>query len=297
MPNKLKYVIDEKNDGFKLIHFLKMDLKMSSRFTKKMARNGLAIINGQRGMNSDVLKTGDIVEIIISGEETQDIVAENIPINVIYEDDDLLIVNKPPFMVVHPTKSHQENTLANGIVNYFKETRQDCIVRLVNRLDRDTSGLVIIAKSQFAHQQMANMLISNSIEKYYIAMVEGKIEVGRTIDLPIGRPTIESIKREVMEEGQRAVTHVEVLSSSENITCVRIKLETGRTHQIRVHMSHIGHPLLGDTLYGAESELITRQALHAYKLKFNGIRNDEPIEVSVDLPEDMMKILNLIKNN
>jgi 23S rRNA pseudouridine1911/1915/1917 synthase len=295
MPNKLKYVIDEKNDGNKLIHFLKMDLKMSSRFTKKMARNGLASINGKRGMNSTVLRTGDIVEIIIAGEETQDIAAENIPINVVYEDEDLLIVNKPPFMVVHPTKSHQEGTLANGVVNYFMETGQDCIVRLVNRLDRDTSGLVIIAKSQFAHQQMANMLINNSIEKYYIAMVEGKLEGESTIDLSIGRPFIESIKREVMEEGQRAVTHFEVLQSSDNITCVNIKLETGRTHQIRVHLSHIGHPLLGDTLYGTESEHITRQALHAYKLKFEGIRNNKLIEVTVDLPEDMKKILNIIQ--
>jgi 23S rRNA pseudouridine1911/1915/1917 synthase len=295
MPNKLRFVIDEKNAGVKLVHFLKVEIKMSSRFTKKMARNGLASINGRRGMNSDILNAGDIVEIIIDGEETQDIDAENIPINVVYEDKDLLIVNKPPFMVVHPTKSHQSGTLANGIVNYFKETGQDCIVRLVNRLDRDTSGLIIIAKSQFAHQQMANMLIGNSIEKYYIAIVEGNIDVGRTIDLPIGRPAAESIRREVMEEGQRAVTHFEVLSSSEDVTCVNIKLETGRTHQIRVHMSHIGHPLLGDTLYGKESEYINRQALHAYKLKFNNIRNNEPIEVVVDLPEDMKEVLN--RNN
>lgn len=295
MANKLKYIIDEKNDGKKFIHFLKVELNMSTRFTRKMAKNGLGKINGKRAINSDILKTGDIVEITLDGEEEQDITAEDIPINVVYEDKDLLIVNKPPFMVVHPTRSHQTGTLANGIVNYFRKTNQDCIVRLVNRLDRDTSGLVMIAKSQFAHQQMANMLMSNSIEKYYIAIAEGNIKHGGTIDLPIGRPSPESIKREVMENGQRAITHYEVLSSSEEMSCVKVKLETGRTHQIRVHLSHLGHPLLGDTLYGRESSHINRQALHAYKLKFFSIRDNKLVEAEAEVPEDMKKVINSIE--
>lgn len=294
MGNKLKYIIDEKNDGDKFIHYLKVELKMSTRFTRKMAKDGLGLINGKRGINSDVLKKGDVVEIFIDGNETQDIEPEDFPINVVYEDDDLLIVNKPPFMVVHPTKSHQQGTLANGIVNYFRQTGQDCIVRLVNRLDRDTSGLVIIAKSQFAHQQMASMLIENKIEKYYIAIVHGKIHNSDTIDLPIGRPTLESIKREVMEAGQRAVTHYDVLEASENMSCLKVKLETGRTHQIRVHLTHIGHPLVGDSLYGEESEYINRQALHAYMLRFNSIRTNEPLEIVVQPPEDMQKVIAVI---
>lgn len=297
MPNKLRYVIDDKSAGNKFIHFLKDELKMSTRFTRKMAKLGLGSINGKRGINSDILKAGDIVEIIIDGEEEQDIAPEDFEINVAYEDSDLLILNKPPFMVVHPTKSHQSGTLANGVVNYFRNTDQDCIVRLVNRLDRDTSGLVIVAKSQFAHQQMANMLIDNSIEKYYIAMVEGNVESGGTIDLPIGRPSIESIKREVMEDGQKAITHYEVLANSKDMSCLKIKLETGRTHQIRVHLSHLGHPLLGDTLYGKESEHINRQALHAYKLRFSNIRNNEPIEVDSEIPEDMKSILTKIEKS
>lgn len=297
MPNKLRYVIDEKTAGYKFIHFLKVDLKMSSRFTKKMARNGLGRINGKRGTNSDILKIGDIIEITLDTEETQDIEAEDIPINIVYEDMDLLIVNKPPFMIVHPTKSHRSGTLGNGIVNYFRSTGQDCIVRFVNRLDRDTSGLVMIAKSQFAHQQMANMLIDNLIEKYYIAIVEGNVCINDTIDLPIGRPTIESIKREVMEDGQKAITHYEVLSNNNNITSLKVKLETGRTHQIRVHLSHIGHPLLGDILYGNESEYINRQALHAYKLIFKKIRNNELVEITAEVPEDMKKILEMIEES
>lgn len=295
MGNKLKYIIDEKNDGVRFIHYLKVELKMSTRFTRKMAKDGLGLINGRRGINSDILKTGDIIEIFIDGNETQDISPEDFPIDVVYEDDDLLIVNKPPFMVVHPTKSHQQGTLANGIVNYFRKTGQDCIVRLVNRLDRDTSGLVIIAKSQFAHQQMASMLIDNNIEKYYIAIVHGEIQNSDTIDLPIGRPTLESIKREVMEDGQRAVTHFDVLESSENMTCLKVKLETGRTHQIRVHLTHIGHPLVGDSLYGEESEYINRQALHAYMLRFNSIRTNEPLEITAELPADMKSVIDVIK--
>lgn len=293
MPNKLRYVIDEKNAGRKLIQFLKVEIKMSSRFSKKMARNGLGTINGKRCMNSDILKIGDVVEVIIDGEEIQDIEAEDFPIQVMYEDLDILIVNKPPFMVVHPTKGHQSGTLANGIVNYFKVTKQDCIVRLVNRLDRDTSGLVIVAKSQFAHSQMANMLTNNLIEKYYIAIVKGELKDSGTIDLPIGKPEEDSIKRGVIEDGQRAITHYEVLANALNMTCVKVKLETGRTHQIRVHLTHIGHPLLGDTLYGTESQFINRQALHAFKLKFNNIRTKERVEVVAELPEDMKSVFDM----
>lgn len=295
MGNKLKYIIDEKNDGVKLIHFLKVELKMSTRFTRRMAKDGLGLINGKRGINSDILKKGDVVEIFIDGNETQDIEPEDIKIDIVYEDEDLLIVNKPPFMVVHPTKSHQQGTLANGIVNYFRQTGQDCIVRLVNRLDRDTSGLVIIAKSQFAHQQMASMLIDNKIEKYYIAIVHGEITSSDTIDLPIGRPTLESIKREVMEDGQRAVTHYDVIASNNEMTCLKVKLETGRTHQIRVHLTHIGHPLVGDSLYGNESELINRQALHAYMLRFCSIRTNEPLEIKAEPPQDMQTLVEKIK--
>ena len=295
MSNKLKFVIDEKNAGQKFIHFLKVELKMSTRFTRKMAKEGLGNINGYRGTNSDILKLGDRVEITLDAGETQDIQAEDIPLMVAYEDKDLLIVNKPPFMVVHPTKSHQSGTLANAIVNYFQATNQMCIVRMVNRLDRDTSGLVIVGKSQYAHQQMANMLISNDIEKYYIALVEGKLLKDGTINLPIGRPTLDSIKREVMEEGQVAVTHYEIMTGVEKFTALKVKLETGRTHQIRVHLSHIGYPLIGDTLYGKESAYINRQALHSYKLKFKSIRNKEIVEVCAPLPDDMKDILDMME--
>jgi 23S rRNA pseudouridine1911/1915/1917 synthase len=270
---------------------------MSTRLYRKLIRGGFIIINGKTARSDDILKKGDKLEVILETNETQDIEPEDIPINVVYEDEDLLVVDKPPFMVVHPTKSHPSGTLANGVMNYFRKTEQNCIVRLVNRLDRDTSGLVIIAKSQFAHMAMAQKLERNLIDKYYITIVEGKMEGQGTIDLPIDRPTLDSIKRVVMENGQRAITHYEVLKSGERASCLLVKLETGRTHQIRVHLSHLGHPIIGDTLYGKESEYIKRQALHAYKLKFRRIRDNREIEITAEIPDDMRELMSIIEKD
>lgn len=295
MKNKMVYVVKKEQEGVKLINLLRFELDFSTRLTRKLTKGGFVTVNGKLGWSSDSLKEGDRIEIILETNDTQDIEPEDIDIDVKFEDEDLLIVNKPPFMVVHPTKSHQSGTLANGVTNYFRKTNQNCIVRLINRLDRDTSGLVVIAKSQFAHQAMAKKLDANEIEKYYIAIVEGRLEGEGTINLPIGRPSEESIKREVMEDGQRAVTHYKVLSSSDSMSSLLVKLETGRTHQIRVHLSHIGHPIVGDTLYGTESEGINRQALHAHRLCFKKIRKDEEVDVIAEVPEDMKGLIEKIE--
>ena len=270
---------------------------MSTRLTRKLLRNGLITINNTSARSNDLLREGDRIEVVLETKETQDIIPQEIPIEVEYEDLDMLIVNKPPFMVVHPTKSHQENTLANGVMNYFKNTNQDCIVRLVNRLDRDTSGLVMIAKSQYAHQGMARKLDNNKIEKTYIAVVAGRLEGKDTIDMPIDRPTLESMKREVMEGGQRAVTHYETLMASDLMSIISIRLETGKTHQIRVHMKSIGHPILGDNLYGETSPYIDRQALHAYRLRFSGLRDDIEKEVCAEIPDDMKKLFEIVEQS
>ncbi|CDF58564.1 RluA family pseudouridine synthase [Thermobrachium celere] len=293
--NKLVFIADKKDAGVKISNFLKYEKDLSTRLIKKLSRKGNILVNGKSVKMDYTLDAGDKIEVDLTTEESQDILPEDIPIEVVYEDSDILIVNKPPFMVVHPTKGHPTGTLSNAVMNYFIKTNQNSIVRLVNRLDRDTSGLVMIAKSQFAHQQMANKMDKNEIDKYYIAVVEGYIDGSGTIDLPIDRPSLESIKREVMEGGQRAVTHYEVLKASNDMSLVLIKLETGKTHQIRVHFSHIGHPLIGDTLYGRESNLINRQALHAYKLKFTTIREGKEIEITADIPEDIQKLIDYIE--
>lgn len=294
MEDKLNYSIKKNDDGKKLYNYMKFELKMSTRLSRKLLRGGSVTVNGKPGKSSDILKDGDNIEIYLSSDETQDIEPQDIPLEVVYEDNDLLIVNKPSGMVVHPTKGHLEGTLANAVMNYFSVTNQNSIVRLVNRIDRDTSGLVVKAKSQFAHQAMARKMDMDEIEKYYIAIVEGRLTGKGEINLPIDRPSYDSIKREVMEEGYRAVTHYEVLHSSEEMSCVFVRLETGKTHQIRVHMSHIGHPIVGDTLYGRESPYIERQALHAYKLVFNHLRNNTPLEITAHLPEDMKKLQSMI---
>lgn len=293
--NKLTKEISKKSEGIKLSNYLMYELKFSTRLRRKLIKQNAILVNGNIEKNYYILKAGDVVEIKLDADETQDIAPEDIPVDVVFEDEDLVIVDKPPFMVVHPTKSHQEGTLANGVMNYFKKTGQKCIIRLVNRLDRDTSGLIIIAKSQFAHQAMAKKLNSNEIEKYYIAVVEGFMEGSGTIDLPIDREYPDSIKRTVMENGQRAITHYKVLSPGNDMSVVVIRLETGRTHQIRVHFSHLGHPIIGDALYGKESTLIKRQALHAYMLRFNSIRENRQITIKTKIPDDMKVFLENIK--
>lgn len=297
MNRDLSFVISKEHEDRKLVNYLKFQANMSTRLTRKLIRGGLITINNSPARSNDVLKEGDRVYVVLETKETQDIIPQDIPIEVAYEDVDLLIVNKPPFMVVHPTRSHLENTLANGVMNYFKNTNQDCIVRLVNRLDRDTSGLVMIAKSQYAHQGMARKLDNNQIEKTYIAVVEGKLDGKGTIDMPIDRPAPESMKREVMEGGQRAVTHYEAISSSDKMSILSVRLETGKTHQIRVHMKSIGHPIVGDTLYGSESQYINRQALHAHRLRFTGLRDNIELEVLAELPEDMKRLFEIVENS
>ncbi|MCX7904758.1 MAG: RluA family pseudouridine synthase [Caloramator sp.] len=283
--------ISKDDAGKRLDNFLKFEKGFSTRLIKKITKNDCAFINGKTAWADDILKEGDIVEILLKENKEQDIIPEDIPIDIVYEDVDILVVNKPPFMVVHPTKSHQSGTLANAVMHYFKRTNQNCIVRLINRLDRDTSGLVMIAKSQFAHQAMAKMFEKNEVKKEYIAIVKGKMEGKGTIDLPIDRPSLDSVKRCVIEGGQRAITHFEVIDSNEDISIVKLILETGRTHQIRVHLSHIGHPILGDELYGEKSSLIGRQALHAFRLTFNKLRGENKVTCTANIPYDMLDII------
>jgi len=289
--DRMIFNISKDDEGKRLDNFLKFEKGFSTRLIKKITKNNCAFINGKIAWADDILKEGDIVEILLKENKEQDIMPEDIPIDIVYEDEDILVVNKPPFMVVHPTKSHQSGTLANGVMNYFKKTKQNCIVRLVNRLDRDTSGLVMIAKSQFAHQAMAKMFEKNKVKKEYISIVKGKMVGKGTIDLPIDRPNLESIKRCVVEGGQRAITHYEAIASSEDVSIVKLILETGRTHQIRVHLSYIGHPILGDELYGEKSNIIQRQALHAFRLTFNKLRGEDLIVCTANIPQDMIEIL------
>ncbi|TAH59581.1 MAG: RluA family pseudouridine synthase, partial [Gottschalkiaceae bacterium] len=225
-------------------------------------------------------------------DEIENSIPINIPLDIIYEDYDLLILNKQPNIVVHPTKSHLDDTIGNGVAYYFKSKNIKKKVRFINRLDMGTSGILVIAKNSFTHQQLSKQMEEDSIEKMYTAVVKGVIEVENgVINAPIGKKEDEPMIREVMKDGQHALTKYKVIERYSDATLVQVKIETGRTHQIRVHMKYIGHPIIGDILYNKESDLINRQALHAHYFKFNHPRTGEEKEVKANLPEDMKELL------
>jgi 23S rRNA pseudouridine1911/1915/1917 synthase len=287
--NILTYTIQEKDKTVKEILFEK--LNFSRRLSKKLELSGKILLNEKQTKLNKCVFIGDVLTVEFKDEEDE-YNAVNIPIDIIYEDNDLLIVNKPPYIVVHPTKSHQDNTIANGVAYYFKEKGIQKKVRLVNRLDMNTSGIVIIAKNPYVHNELSNQMKSNTVEKYYYAIVEGLIENDNgTINEPIARLNPEDIIRVVDKSGKECITHYEVEGRFAENTLVKLKLETGRTHQIRVHMKHIGHPVLGDTLYGHESNLIGRQALHCYEMKFTQPTSGEKIVIKSPLPEDMVRAI------
>ena len=283
--NILNYRIQENDKTVKGI--LTEKLKFSGRLSRKLERTGKILLNGKAVKLNKIIFAGDELSIEFDEEEDR-YAAVDIPINIIYEDDDLLVIDKQPHIVVHPTRSHQDNTIANGIAHYYKKNHIKRKVRFVNRLDMNTSGIVIIAKNPYAHNQLAAQMKSNKVEKYYYAIVEGLLKEDEgIIDAPITRLNPEDIIRIVHPSGKESITEFKKEKTFKNMTLVRLKLVTGRTHQIRVHLKHIGHPLIGDTLYGEKSLLIDRQALHCYEMKFKHPLTNEDMIITCPLPEDM----------
>lgn len=281
----------------KIRDFLKEELSLSTRLIRGAAIDKRIKVNGVPVKMNHVVSEGDEIEIKLSKEESQDFEPEKMDLNIVYEDEDILVLNKEPFMVVHPTKSHLTGTLANGILYYSKETGQNFIVRLVSRLDMNTSGLIIIGKNQYAHMTLSNEMKTDRFQKRYIAIVHGNLkEKQGTINAPIYRPEVDSIKRVVDERGQESITHYKVIESYPNADLVECLLETGRTHQIRVHLNSLGHPIFGDSLYGTEdSEYISRQALHAYGLDFFSPKTKKELSLRADLPYDMKELIEKLK--
>lgn len=275
---------------------LKFEFNISSRLFSKLIKNKGLFLNEEFAHRKDKAKIGDIITIVLPDESDTNLKQSDIEIDIIYEDIDLILINKQPDMVVHPTKNHPYGTILNAMSYYFEQNNINKKVRFVNRLDRDTSGVLVIAKNCFAHQQMSKQFSEDTIEKGYMALVDGIVEKNKdTIDLPIEREDGDSILRIVRKDGKRSITKYEVVERYKNTTLLKLKLETGRTHQIRVHLKHIGHPIVGDTLYNEESELINRQALHSYYLKFKTLRTKETREVIADLPKDIKNVIEIAK--
>lgn len=284
------------NENATLKEILLDKLNFSVRSLSKMKRNQNVLVNGVFKKPSVKIKKGDLIEVKID-EEMANFTPQDLDLEVIYDDFDLIMVNKPPFMVVHPTKSHNINTVANGITDYIIKKNEKVKIRFVNRLDMNTSGLVIVAKNAYAHHTLSTDMSNDNVEKKYITIVKGIVnnDFG-TINAPIYRPTEDSIKRVVDDRGQKSITHYKVIERLNDATLLEVKLETGRTHQIRVHMNHIGHGIIGDELYGhVDESLINRQALHAYSLEFNQPRTKEKLKFEAQVPKDMKDLIQKLR--
>ena len=265
------------------------EMGISIRLLVELKKGDFIFVNGKKKIVKEEIHRGDEVVVVLPAESSE-YLAQDISLTVYYEDEDLLVVEKPYDMVVHPTRSHLYDTMLNGALYYFRQRGIESKVRFVNRLDRYTSGILIIAKNAYAHSVLTKENSLWSMEKEYLAVVHGELTGEGTIEKPIAKSD-DGIRREIREDGQRATTHYKVLAHSENASLVQIRLETGRTHQIRVHFSSIGHPLLGDELYGGETKRIERQALHSRRLSFFSPRRKEKMDIKIQLPKDIRELL------
>ena len=285
MKRTIKFTIPEDYDGKKVIAYLRGQAKISSRLLKSLKRteNGITL-NGVHTRTVDILHTGDELKIEIPCPDGG-IEPINIPIDIIYEDDDLIAVNKGPFLACHPTHNHQGDTLANAIAYHLKEEGKQSVFRAVGRLDKGTSGIVICALNKHSAAQ-----IPKTAEKEYLAVVSGRTDKFGTIDKPIYRPDPMKTIRAVGEQGDRAVTHWVTLATDGEKSLVKIRLETGRTHQIRVHFASIGMPLVGDSMYGTDEMKLGHQLLHCARVSFVHPITGKRMTLEAPMPEDMNRI-------
>ena len=268
----------------------------------RLIESGEVAVNGRAVSKSYKLAGGEDIAVTLPEPEPVEAVPQDIPLDVVYEDADVIVVNKPSGMVVHPAPGHPDGTLVNALLYHCAGTLSGVGGALrpgiVHRIDRDTSGLIIAAKNDAAHQYLSAQLADHTLARTYECIVVGKLREDRgTVDAPIARHPTDRKRMAVVAGGREAVTHWEVIARYPGYTHVRCRLETGRTHQIRVHMAYIGHPILGDTVYGAKKEIpgLTGQCLHAVGLRFLHPRTHEVVELSCPLPEEFTRMLQKIR--
>lgn len=294
MNRILTYHITEQDASQTIEQYLK-GKGYSSQCIKELKKMPESILlNGKWEYMRTLLKAEDALVVHVQEEASSEkIPPVEIPLDIVYEDEDIMVINKPADMPIHPSLNHYYNSLANGLAWYFERQDKPFIFRCVNRLDRDTSGLTIIAKHMLSGGILSSMVAKRDIHREYRAIVRGKLtpDAG-TINAPIARVGESIIERTVdYEKGDRAVTHYQTVAYKNGHSLLSIHLETGRTHQIRVHMKHIGFPLIGDYLYNPDMEYMTRQALHSYRLQFKHPITGEAMDFVAPLPEDMKKVL------
>ena len=294
MERIITYTIDSASAGLRIEQYLRRRGYSYQNLTQlKKMRESILINSGWSYMRTQ-LKNGDILTVHIQEPESSpNIPPVKLPLDIVYEDEDIIVVNKPAGMPVHPSLNNYENSLANGLMYYYQEQGKPFIFRCTNRLDRDTSGLTVVAKHMVSSSILSSMGMRHEITREYLAIVRGALKPSEgTIDAPIGRTGSSLIERKIdFENGERAVTHYRVVEEQNGHSLVSLILETGRTHQIRVHMKYIGYPLVGDYLYNPDMEYIDRQALHSHRLSFTHPITGEKMEFTAPLPADMRKIL------
>lgn len=293
---KLEYKILE-NKYVTVKQVLKEHFEISDRLLLKLKKNQRIFLNNKKVFVNATVNINDIVLVDLDfKEETENIHPTEMKLDILYEDDSLLIINKPFGIPVHPSILHFEDSLSNGVKFYFNSINLYKKTRPVNRLDKDTSGIVIFAKNEYIQEALIRQMKNNTFKKEYLSILEGHLEKPYgTIDVPIARKDGSIIEREINSNGEKAVTHYELIKSfhknDKELSLVKFTLETGRTHQIRLHSKYINHSILGDSLYGNSSGLISRQALHAYKITFVHPVSKKTICLETDLPDDMKKII------
>lgn len=302
MNRTIIYRIEEAADGFRISRYLRNRHYSAQNLIDLKKRPDSILLNGVAVFQNVCVKTGDLLEVrIVEPQVSQHIPPVQHPIAIVYEDEDLIVLNKAAGMPIHTSMHQYENTLANALAYYYKEQGKPFVYRCVNRLDRDTSGLTIVAKHSVSAGILGSMVAAKSngdqslpgLKREYLAIVRGKIDPAQgTIDAPLSRKSGSIIERVVdFANGERAVTHYRLLAHQNGHSLVALQLETGRTHQIRVHMQYIGYPLIGDYLYNPDMEWMTRQALHSYRLSFTHPITWEQMEFTVPPPEDMQRVI------
>lgn len=289
-------------NGERIDKYLASVTDKTRSFIQKAIEDGLVTVNGKTAQTKTKVKIGDEIDFNEPEITVAEIVPQDIPLDIVYEDGDVIVINKPKGMVVHPAPGNPDNTLVNAIMAHCGERLStiNSVVRpgIVHRIDKDTSGLLVIAKNDESHLNLSEQFKIHSIERVYIAVVKGKFkEKTGTINAPIGRHPVHRKKMAVTDKNSKqAVTHFTVLEEFNGYTLIECKLETGRTHQIRVHMSYIGHTLLGDTLYGDKNKMgIEGQVLHAGVLGFNHPKTGEFLRFTAPVPKDYENILDKLR--
>ncbi len=297
-------VVDAEDSGKRLDVYIASNIDEVSRtMVKKMLESGNIILNGKINPKiSYKVQENDIIEIELPKAKELDIKAQNIPLDIIYEDDDIIVVDKPKGLVVHPANGNWEGTLVNAIMAICKDSLSgiggEIRPGIVHRLDKDTSGLLIIAKNDKAHINMSNQIKNRQVKKVYYALVRGVInENEATINMPIGRSTKDRKKMAVTKNGKEAITHFKVIERFAKYSLLEVKIDTGRTHQIRVHLSEIGYPVIGDEVYsnGKNEFGVKGQLLHAKSLTFKHPISGKDMHLEAELPEEFLNVLNILR--